>query len=264
MRHVSWRIEHVASRDAISTGDLPAALAIARRATAEDPTGDHPYISLPRRLRVYALTGRFDEAVEHADSLWDRWQRAGSPPMEWMSSALSAAALVHGLRGGDGFAKWRARALEMAGVGDAARSPILQPSAAFADARVAVHTGRLDPVVVERAFAPYDEQWWAPYARAAGAELAVVAGLPDAAGRLTQAAPAAEENDWAAACVMRAAGRLAADISRLDDAVGGFEQIGARFERACTLLLLPDREVEGAAELAALGSPLPPAANLPV
>jgi hypothetical protein len=42
--------------------------------------------------------------------------------------------------------------------------------------------------------------------------------------------------------------------------VSGWEAIGARFERACTLLLLPDRVDEGSAELAALGC-IPPAAS---
>jgi hypothetical protein len=46
-------------------------------------------------------------------------------------------------------------------------------------------------------------RWYAarPYAWAIAAEVAVVAGLPDAAERLAAAAPAGEENYWAAACL---------------------------------------------------------------
>jgi hypothetical protein len=40
-------------------------------------------------------------------------------------------------------------------------------------------------------------------------------------------------------------------------AVAAWERIEARFERACTLLLLPDRAAEGRAELAALGVEAP-------
>jgi hypothetical protein len=177
--------------------------------------------------------------------------------MEWMASAVSAAALVHGLRADGDFDRWRDRALEIARVDDAAASPILGASAAFADARVALHMGRLDPAVVGRAFAPFAEQWWAPYARAAGAELAVVAGLPEATERLAAAEPDAAENDWAAACVIRATARLSGDVAGLREAVDRWERIRARFERACTLLLLPDRAREGEVELATLGSPLP-------
>ena len=61
-----------------------------------------------------------------------------------------------------------------------------------------------------------------------------------------------------AAQLLRAAGRLHHDETALKDSVAAWEAIGARFERACTLLLLPDRVDEGTAELAALGC-TPPA-----
>ncbi|MGH8868778.1 MAG: ATP-binding protein [Actinomycetes bacterium] len=236
---------HVASTAAISVGDLPEALALLERAT-EDPTGDHPYISLPRRIRAYALTGRFDEAAEQADLLWERWLRAGSPPLEWMSSAFAMAAAAHGLAGDGAYDLWHSRACEIAGVTDAADSPSLAASAAFAEAVVAIHGAKAThggqaqdaARMVERAFAPFAEQWWAPYARAAGADLAVVAGLPDAGTRLDQAAAAGAENLWAAACLTRAAGRLRDDPAALTEAAEAFARIGAAFEHDRTLRLL--------------------------
>jgi predicted ATPase/DNA-binding CsgD family transcriptional regulator len=248
---------HVMSRDAISTGALPEALAIAELTATADPTGDHPYIVLPRRIRVDALTGRFDEAISQADALWEGWTGAGSPPMEWMSSAVAAAALVHGLRADGSYGRWRDRAATMARTDDPARSVVLRPSAAFAAARVAVHVGTEDAAgLVAAAFAHFKEFWWGPYARAAGAELAVVAGLADAADRLAAAAPVAAENDWAAACLARAEGRLRSDAGLIEQALAGFERIGARFERAATMLLLPARAAEAKAELDALGCPV--------
>jgi hypothetical protein len=86
-----------------------------------------------------------------------------------------------------------------------------------------------------------------------------VARLPDAAARLAAAAPAGEENYWAAACLARAAGRLHGDRGALEESLAGWERIDARFERACTLTLLDDRAGEGHAELRALGC-RPPAA----
>lgn len=62
------------------------------------------------------------------------------------------------------------------------------------------------PAIVERAGADVPQGRYLPYAAAAAAELAVVAGLPDAAARLASAMPQAVEHDWAAACLARAAG----------------------------------------------------------
>jgi hypothetical protein len=89
--------------------------------------------------------------------------------------------------------------------------------------------------------------------------VAVVASLADpalrdeAAARLAMVSPAGEENHWAEACLSRAAGRLHGDGAALARSVAGWERIGARFERACTLTLIPGRAPEGLAELAALG-----------
>jgi hypothetical protein len=91
------------------------------------------------------------------------------------------------------------------------------------------------------------------------AEVAVVARLPDAASRLAAAAPAGEENYWAAACLARATGRLTGDPGALRQSLAGWERIDARFERACTLLLLDGQADEGRAELRSLGCHPPPA-----
>ncbi|MEE6262573.1 hypothetical protein [Plantactinospora sonchi] len=88
-----------------------------------------------------------------------------------------------------------------------------------------------------------------------GAELAVVAGLPDARELLSAAER--HENAWTAACTARARGRLYGDTAALTAAVAGWERIGARFERAATLLLLPDRAAEGRRDLEALGVVVP-------
>jgi len=95
------------------------------------------------------------------------------------------------------------------------------------------------------------------YPWAVAADLAVAAGRPDAAARLAAAEPAAQENRWAAACVARARGRLTGDPADLAAAVTAWERVGARYERACTLALIPSRRAEAAAELAELGVPMP-------
>jgi hypothetical protein len=133
-------------------------------------------------------------------------------------------------------ALWRSRAAEAAG-GTLGTEPV----AAFVDARVALHNGRFDAVepLVRRAFAgeaPLDP--YLAYARAAGAELAVAARLPDAAELLTAAAPLAEENGWATACLTRARGRLHEDRAELARALKAWEDLDAQAERDHTQTLL--------------------------
>jgi hypothetical protein len=92
-----------------------------------------------------------------------------------------------------------------------------------------------------------------PYARAVSVEVAVVTGAADAEERLAAAQSLSHENDFVSASLLRTAGRLHSDHVLLKESVGAWEAIGARFERACTLLLLPERADEGARELGALG-----------
>jgi hypothetical protein len=126
---------------------------------------------------------------------------------------------------------------------------------AFVDARLALHSRRFDTAgtLVDTAFATFAVRGWEGYARAAGAELAAAAGLPEAAELLTAASPYARDNRWVAACLDRARGRLNGSVADLSAAVAAWTQIEARFERACTTMLLPDRVDEGRAELRALG-----------
>lgn len=108
---------HVAATTAVATGDLPAALpeyqnlppliASAGEAAGDLLAGDSSYLWLPRVIRLNGLTGRFDECIADADTLWARWERAGSPPQEWMSSALAVAAMAHGLRRDGAFDTWQ-------------------------------------------------------------------------------------------------------------------------------------------------------------
>ena len=69
------------------------------------------------------------------------------------------------------------------------------------------------------------------YAWALAAEAAVIAGLPGATQRLAAAAPAAQENLWAAACLARANGRLHNEARS-----AGAESAGGRSHRALVTL----------------------------
>lgn len=238
---------HVASTSAVAAGDLPAAAAIAEQAERDGPS-THPAIVAPRLIRLYGLSGRFDEALLQADVLWDGWLTAttAGPESElsslrgdWPSSAAAIVAMIHGLRGDvPRFEEWLSRARRIAHATD---SLALAAPAAFANARVAIHTGQYADAagLVAAAFAVFPEKWWFAYAHAAGAELAVVAGLPEAGERLVEAESAAAENDWAAACLLRAKGRQTGDPRLIAESVARWEQLGAQFELAVTLQLVP-------------------------
>jgi len=265
--HAAAEIEDVfiaACTDALHAGDLPAALSTARRLPADNLLGSHSYIATSMQIPPLVLTGDLDAGLRYATRMWDGWQRAGRSRSGWMIPAVAIAALAHQLRGDQqSFAVWRARVLEVAGIMDRSQEVRLAPLV-FLDARAAIHTGELAgaAMLVDHAFGEFLGTWAAPYARAAGAELAVVAGLPDAAERLAAATGAAEQNDWAAACLARAAGRLNQNPDAYIAAVARWERIGARLERAYTLLLLPDRAAEGRAGLAALGLPTLPSGEV--
>jgi predicted ATPase/DNA-binding CsgD family transcriptional regulator len=257
---------HMTADAAVFSGELRAALDAARLSQSDTIAAGQAHIMISKLVVPLALQGRFDEALSYASAMWESWQGAGRPASRWIAPAAYAAVLVHGLRGDDaGCREWRARAIALIDSRDPAASRGLAAFAAFADARVALHHGLSDEACAAladlgvAAHSWYERQHhdFDSFAWAVAAEAAVLAGLADAGRRLGHAAPAGEENRWAAACLARAGGILHGQRVLLEKSVAGWERIGARFERAITLLLLPDRAGEGRAELSVLGCTSP-------
>ena len=248
---------------AVAAGDLPGALSMADQATSDAIVADQP-MTLFRRVIALALRGEFDAAIADAAGMWESWLRAGAPPGQWMAPAAYAGELVHGLRGDREDAReWRIRAAKL--VAGQNRKNIVF-FAAFSDARVALHQGEYDQAARALGALGIGERPWYDdnqhsdydaYAWALAAEVAVVASLPGASHLLAVAEPAGQENLWAAACLARAKGRLHADRGALEESLAGWQRIGSQFERACTLLLIPELAEQGRAELLALGCPEP-------
>lgn len=245
---------------AVATGDLPGVLSMSDLAAGNPLAGDQP-MTLFRRVIALALQGDFDAAIAQATAMWKSWLRAGRPPGHWMAPAAYAGVLVHGLRGDSHRTReWRGRAADLA-AGRTNRN--IACFAAFADSRIALHHGRAEQAAATLAglgvgeWPWYDSQhsYYDAYSWALAAEAAVIAALPDAAQWLAATAPAARENLSAAACLARADGRLHDNYATVEESLAGWQRIGSRFERACTLLLLPDRAAQGHAELEALGCP---------
>jgi hypothetical protein len=249
---------------AVTAGELPDALATALDPHNHDIAGWQPHMAASKPILPLVLQGRFTDGLTRADNMWEAWQRAGRPPAGWMGPAAYAAVLAHGLRGDEeGHRVWLARLSELTGTGAhrAAGTP-LAAFAVFSDARIALHQGRIDAAAAAVADLPLGTEPWygtphwysaRPYAWAIAAEVAVIAGLPGAADRLKAAAPAGAENSWAAACLARAAGRLNGDHDALNQSLAEWERIDARFEWACTLLLLDGKAGEAYRNLAELG-----------
>jgi predicted ATPase len=252
---------HVTPMVAVAAGDLAAAVAAARRAWTDPFSG--LYMRASKHVIPLALAGQFDEALGFAVTMWGAWEQVGRPAARWMAPAVHAAALIHGLRGDlPAHREWVIRACQLAEPRQ--QGHISDSFAAFADTRVAIHLGAFDEALAAAVdltrlppWAAATHQFYDPYSWVVAAEAAVAAGLPDAPDRLALAEPVGAECAWAAACLSRARGRLHGDRAALEESAAGWERIGARFERAVTLLLLPDLADEGRAELAALGCPAP-------
>jgi predicted ATPase len=247
---------HAATETAIAAGDLNAALNVGRRAQAEHRLDVAvPYQAASRVTLALVLRGDFEEALAQAERMRDTWVRAGRPTAGWMANAVVAAAMIHGLRDETAlFDEWWQIATDLA-----MRSSTKE-TLAFVTLRIALHHGRLADLPLDQDSPPPDGNL-ADYARCIGVEVAVVTAAVDAPAQIRAALPLARENAYAAGLLQRASGRLQRDPSQLEAAVTTWETIGARFERACTLTLLPTRREEGARELAQLGCPMPATAN---
>ncbi|MDT4971445.1 MAG: hypothetical protein QOG22_1588 [Pseudonocardiales bacterium] len=255
-------VVHMANEHGIAAGELPASLATSRAAQTDDIVNVQLHTALSKVVVPLALSGEFDEAVTAAEQMWSAWLGAAEPTARWMAPSVVATALVYGLRGEQAaYRTWWGRAQRPMGDQDLMTAKNSAGFAAFTQIRLALHQGRIDDAqrLAERTLggAPewyVDEGHWYydAYLWAIAAETAAIAARPDVHEWLATAAPAGVESVWADACLARARGRLG-DVAELERSVELWERIGARFERACTLLLLPKRESEGRAELDALG-----------
>ncbi len=235
-------IHHLNAIYATASAQFQDAIDIARAVT-NDPSTAEPISVGSMLVPPLALTGQFDEALHHADAMWHTWQSTGRATAGWLWFPVATAALARGLTGDrSGFRLWRRRMSDLAGPRNAHRLRTAS-SAHFVDARMAVHTGDLTnaPAIVEAAFSSSVRRLrYRVFAQAAAAELAVVAGLLDAPRYLAAAADLAADNGWATACLTRAQGRYHHDTDALRESVAEWERIGAQFEHAYTLALLPN------------------------
>jgi tetratricopeptide (TPR) repeat protein len=221
---------------ALAAGELPAAVAIGHRVFSDSLLGTHPYRATSRLVPALALSGDFDAALTHAERMLDGWEQLGRPAAAWMSPGMSAVALIHGLRGDAAEGeRWQALAAEAGGgIDSPAYARNTASFASFVTTRVAIHNGQFASA------GPPAHEVDSPlraYAIAAWAEVAVMAGLPDAAKLLRSAKRLTAQNKWARACLLRAQWRLTGTERVLHESLAAWAEIGARFEHAYTSAL---------------------------
>jgi hypothetical protein len=257
-----YDILHMAVENAISAGEVSFALETAHRFGDDELVAAAPLMIDSKPIVALVLLGRFDEAIARGERVRRAWVDSGRPAARWLAPSLYSLVLCHALRGDDAAAAdWRTFAgTELAG--EQTRNVHFRVGGMidFVERRLALHFGQPSTAVPALQSSPAADSWWQvrhwyfdAYPWAAAAELAVATARPDASAWLHAARPAAQENLWAAAVIARARGRFTGDQADIARALTGFEQLGARYEHACTLALVPGRSDEAHRELERLG-----------
>jgi predicted ATPase/DNA-binding CsgD family transcriptional regulator len=210
---------------------------------------DYPHPALARRIKVDAMAGDFDAAVERGERFLAAWERAGRPVSATMNVSAYAMAMVHGLLGDDAR---RAAWVEVAML----LTPATRRSIVFArgwamvlDALLALDRGDTDTALA-RQNADLDDPtvWdnfvscmWRPWYAALWAEAAVLGGHPDADERLQRAAVATRDNQIAAAIVKRASDLFHGKRKAVRSHAQAFARLGCDYQRRRTEALAIER-----------------------
>nr|WBQ01600.1 Tmn3 [Streptomyces sp.] len=245
----------MAAGTAVGAGELDRARRWGRQ------LADHPLLAEAGHhatawlLVADAFAGHAGEALAHAVRFRDSFEHSGGQQSLSVAAGAASVAMVHGLRGDDDA---RALWLSLAARADTTAEHRHGYGAVF-DATVLLHRGDAQGAL-ERVAPEPDEVWkwvcwiWLHWYVALRAEAAVLAGHPDARGRITAARAVVAGNPVAAAQVDRAEALLDGDLPRLPGLAAAFEAAGSPYQAARTLLLAGgDHGAAGAAALTALG-----------
>ncbi|MHA4819957.1 ATP-binding protein [Streptomyces aculeolatus] len=245
----------MAAGTAVGAGELDRARRWGRQ------LADHPLLAEAGHhatawlLVADAFAGHTGEALAHAVRFRDSFEHSGGQQSLSVAAGAASVAMVHGLRGDDDA---RALWLSLAARADTTTEHRHGYGAVF-DATVLLHRGDAQGAL-ERVAPEPAEVWkwvcwiWLHWYVALRAEAAVLAGHPDARGRITAARAVVVGNPVAAAQVDRAEALLDGDLPRLPGLAAAFEAAGSPYQAARTLLLAGgDHGAAGAAALTAMG-----------
>ncbi|MEU6669255.1 LuxR C-terminal-related transcriptional regulator [Streptomyces sp. NPDC046727] len=228
----------MAAGNALGVGELPGARRWSRQ------LADHPLLAEAGHhatswlLVTEAFAGHADEVLTGSARFLDAWEQSGRQRSFMLGPAAASVAMVHGLRGDpDTRATWLAIA-DRAG-------PVLDHRHGYGavfDAMVLLHHGDPD-AALERLAPEPDQVWkwvcwvWLHWYVALRAEASVLAGHPDARGRIDAARSMVAGNPVATAQLDRAQALLDGDLTRQLAAAAAFDAAGCRYQSARTLLL---------------------------
>jgi predicted ATPase len=233
---------HMAPMVFLAAGDLPTARRHARRRSELPFLRGSDHLAVEWLLTTAAIAGEFDEVDRFAKRFQQGWVEAGRPPLGGIAFAPAAAAMAYGICGDDAArSQWLEIATEMHRVVTPfrRRQTIYRP--AF-DAMVALHRGDVSEALEHLAgepesFKPWHDAAWRPWYTAVWAETAVLAALPDRAGRLDRARFLARSNPIASAMVERAVALDTGDDDALVRIAADLHAAGCPYQRARTLAL---------------------------
>jgi len=243
----------MASEVHLAAGHLRAAARYADQLGALACYRDYPHPAIARRIKVDALSGDFEAAVDGGNRFLAAWERAGRPISRNLNVTAYAMAMVHGLLGDE---PQRARWIAVT------HTLMLDPGvlatcasgwAPTFDALLELDRGRPD-LALGRLCADIDDRrvWrvtaaasWRPWYAALWAEAAVLSRRPDATDRLERAGAATRENAIATAVVERAADLLNGHLGALPTHARTFARLGCAYQRHRTEGLLADPGVMG-------------------
>ena len=242
----------MASEVHLAAGHLRAAARYADQLGALACYRDYPHPAIARRIKVDALAGDFEAAVNGGDRFLAAWERAGRPISRNLNVTAYAMAMVHGLLGDEPQrARWIAVThtlmLDPGGLATCAGG-----WAPTFDALLELDRGRPD-LAFARLCADIDDRtlWgasgaagWRPWYAALWAEAAVLSRHPDASARLERAGAATRENAIATAVVQRAADLLNGCLGALPTHARTFARLGCAYQRRRTEGLLADPGVK--------------------
>jgi hypothetical protein len=209
---------------------------------------------------VEALIGHWDRVVEMSVRFRESWERAGRQVAANLALGASAVGMVFGLRGDD---EQRAQWQEIVSVLRAAYRQVTHEQVVFNptfDAVLWLHRG--DPAAALEGMNREPEQlreWfsglWSQWYAALWAEASILAGHPEAGGRLARARFLTAGNPVASALTDRAEALAAGDLGRLPTVAAALDAAGCLYQSARTLALAGgDAGRRGEAALAALGA----------
>ncbi|MFB4313809.1 LuxR C-terminal-related transcriptional regulator [Actinomadura sp. 21ATH] len=244
-----------AAQTGIGVGDLPDARRWARRLADHPSLAEVGHRATSWLLVTAALAGDTGEVRDRGVRFLDAWRRSGGPAWPELDSAVAAAVMTHGLRGDDGARREWEAVLDR-----------FEPSpgrvhgyGAVFDAMLLLHGGRAAEALERTAPEP-GEVWrwvtwtWLHWYVALRAEAGVLAGSPDARGRVADARKRTAGDPVAGAIVERAGALLDGDRERLLSTADAFGAAGCGYQRARTLVLAGgEHAARGAAALADLG-----------